>query len=214
MTAARHEAETALTLAGVPSVPRETSDRLIAIVDLLREWSRAQNLVGPSAFDEIWTRHIADSAQLRTLAPTAQRWVDIGSGAGFPGLIVAALIAGDPKASVTLIESSARKCAFLREAGRIAGLPIDVRNARIEDALPALEKTPEIVTARALAPVTQLLDWITPLLQRGTAGLLHKGLDFERERSAIPHPERFDLVLHNSRIGPGVIVEARSKGSN
>lgn len=213
MTDVRREVEAALRQAGLPTVSRETSERLIAIVDLLREWSRAQNLVGPSALNEIWTRHVADSAQLCALAPEARRWLDIGSGAGFPGLVVAALLAGTRDSSVTLVESNERKCAFLREAGRVAGLPIEVHHARIEDALPA-SPVPEIVTARALAPVSQLLEWITPMLQRGAVALLHKGLDFDRERSAIAHPERFDLVLHESRIGPGVVVEAHARTSN
>ena len=205
----RREAATALAAGGVTDVSRETRDQLVRLVELLREWQKAQNLVGPSALAEIWTRHVADSAQLVAIAPTAKRWIDIGSGSGFPGLVVAALLAEQSGASVELIESNARKCAFLREAARVVGLPVTVHRGRIEDVLPALDP-PDAVSARALGSMVQLVAWLEPLLQRGVPAYLHKGLDFEREWLAIADPERFDLVLHPSRIGPGVIVELRA----
>ena len=102
-------------------VSRETEDRLAAFVDLLDRWRKMTNLVADSTFPSVWTRHIADSAQLIGLAPEAKRWVDMGSGAGFPGLVIAIQLADVPGAVVHCIESDQRKCAFLREAARATG---------------------------------------------------------------------------------------------
>ena len=107
-------------------------------VALLRKWQAAKNLVGPATLDTIWTRHIADSAQLFSLAPDARRWVDIGSGAGFPGLVLAIMGKSTPGFHVDLVESNGRKCAFLREVVRTLGLPVSVHNGRIEDVLDRL----------------------------------------------------------------------------
>ena len=97
-------------------VSRETEDRLAIFVELLDRWRHKTNLISNSTFPTVWTRHIADSAQLKALAPEAKRWVDMGSGAGFPGLVIAIQLADVPGAIVHCIESDGRKCAFLREA--------------------------------------------------------------------------------------------------
>ena len=102
-------------------VSRETEDRLATYVDLLARWRKTTNLIAESTFASVWTRHIADSAQLLALAPQARRWVDLGSGAGFPGLVIAIQLADVAGAAVHLIESDQRKCAFLREAVRVTG---------------------------------------------------------------------------------------------
>src|SRR3974390_3446732 len=107
------------TALALVAVSRETEERLTTFVDLLRRWRKVTNLVSESTFASVWTRHIADSAQLIALVPRATRWVDIGSGAGFPGLVMAIQLAGIPNAVVHCIESDKRKCAFLREAERI-----------------------------------------------------------------------------------------------
>ncbi len=156
-------------------VSRETEDRLTAYVDLLRRWQRIKNLVGASTLDTVWTRHIADSAQLVALAPDARAWVDLGSGAGFPGLVVAVLLRGRPDARVELIESNERKCAFLREAVRVTGAPARVHAGRIEAALPSVQQPVDIVTARALAPLPDLLALSKPLLDGGATGLFLTG---------------------------------------
>lgn len=169
------EADRRRALALVP-VSRETEDRLAAYVDLLRRWQRVKNLVGPSTLDAVWTRHVADSAQLARLAPDgAIRWVDLGSGAGFPGLVVAVLLAGRAGARVDLIESNARKCAFLREAVRVTGAPARVHADRIEVALPRLQQPVDIVTSRALAPLPDLVASSKALLEAGATGLFLTG---------------------------------------
>jgi 16S rRNA (guanine527-N7)-methyltransferase len=209
MAGDEREAEAALTAAGLPAVSRETINRLTRFVTLLTKWQRVKNLVGPSALDEIWTRHIADSAQLLTVAPSARRWLDLGSGAGFPGLIVAALLADDDGAEVHLVESNAGKCAFLREAARTIEVPAVVHQGRIEDVVAEWSTPIDAISARGLAPMAQLAEWVAPLAAKGTVAYLHKGLDFDSEWAATPHRERFDLIQHKSRIGSGVIAELR-----
>jgi 16S rRNA (guanine527-N7)-methyltransferase len=160
-------------------VSRETAERLDLYVAQLRRWQPIKNLVGPATLDEVWRRHIDDALQLLDLAPEARTWLDLGSGAGIPGLILA--IAGSERGiQVDLVESNARKCAFLTETARLTGAPARVRNARIESVIDAYVGI-EIVCARALAPLAQLLTWTEPLLKTGTTGLFPKGRDVQAE---------------------------------
>src|SRR6266404_3679270 len=139
------------SFAALSGVSRETLGRLEAYAELLVRWSARINLVGANTLDDPWRRHFLDSAQLFADVPEAtQSLVDLGSGAGFPGLVLAIL--GVP--GVELIEADARKCAFLREAARIAAAPVIIRNVRIE-AVPA--HIVDVVTARACAPLDRLL---------------------------------------------------------
>lgn len=143
-------------------VSRETLGRLRAYADLLVKWQAKINLVGPDTIPNLWQRHFLDSAQVFPILPQSiHRLVDMGCGAGFPGLVLAVMGVPD----VHLIESDARKCAFLREAARITGTPVTIHNARIEAVAP-LEA--DVVTARALAPLEKLLNWAEPhLLPQG-----------------------------------------------
>lgn len=160
-------------------VSRETAERLDLFVAQLRRWQPIQNLVGPGTLAEVWSRHVADALQLAALAPAAKTWLDLGSGAGIPGLILA--IAGAERGiRVDLVESNARKCAFLTETARLAVVPVRVRNARIE-AVIAEYAGVDVVCARALAPLDQLLAWTAPLLKTGTTGLFPKGRDVQAE---------------------------------
>ena len=165
-------------------VSRETETMLEAYVALLRKWQGAKNLVGPSTLDTVWTRHIADSAQLFALAPHARRWVDIGSGAGFPGLVLAIMGKSLPGFHVHLVESNGRKCAFLREVIRTLGLPATVHNGRIEVVLDGLPTQVDVLTARALASLPDLLRLGRKLLTTGSLGLFPKGQDLEDELTA------------------------------
>ena len=162
--------------------------------DLLARWQRIKNLVSPATLGEVWTRHFADSAQIQPLMPEALRWVDIGSGAGFPGLVVAILLADRPGAHVDLVEANARKCAFLREVARACGAPATVHNARIADALPGL-RSAEVLTARALAPLPDLLEMGKVLIDGGATAIFLKsraevdndpGLGPDREIGLLP----------------------------
>ena len=159
-------------LALVP-VSRETEERFAVYAELLARWQRIKNLVSPATLPEVWTRHLADSAQIVPIMPDALRWADIGSGAGFPGLVVAILLADRAGAHVDLVEANARKCAFLREVARACGAPATVHNARIEDVLPRLESV-QVLTARALAPLPDLLEMGKVLIDGGTSAIFLK----------------------------------------
>jgi 16S rRNA (guanine527-N7)-methyltransferase len=229
--------------AGAFDVSRETIARLATYEGLLRQWQKAVNLVAPSTLDAIWHRHFADSAQLLPLAPAARTWVDLGSGAGFPGLVVAILLAdggltptppdpspqggggprGGPQASVTLIESNARKCAFLREVvrqtGISAGVAVDILSTRIETAATQANlHAPDVVSARALAPLDKLLALAAPLFTSSTVGLFLKGRDAATELKAAQSLWNFNVELVPSRTerdGRIVVVrnlERKNKG--
>ena len=169
-------------------VSRETLARLDAYVELLGQWRRAVNLISDASFAEVWTRHVADSAQLLALASSAKIWVDMGSGAGFPGLVIAIQLAEEAGARVHLIESDQRKCAFLREAARITGAPAIVYNDRIEIAAPKITDAVDAVTARALAPLPKLIDFAKIWLDKGAIGVFPRGRTTEPpDRSVFPH---------------------------
>ena len=190
-------------------VSRETRDRLVALVNLVRRWQKAENLIAPSTLPDIWSRHVADSAQLVGFFPTAHRWLDIGSGGGFPGLVLGSFMAAREGGMVHLVESNARKCAFLRTAARELAVPVDVHQGRIED---VLKDPPDcaMLTARALAPLPQLLDLSAPVLARGTPAAFFKGADFVREIEEATLSWDLDLVKHTNRIDDrGVILEIR-----
>jgi 16S rRNA (guanine527-N7)-methyltransferase len=162
-------------------VSRETTARLDRFVELLLTWQRTTNLIAPSTVPRLWTRHIADSLQLLDLAPDARVWVDLGSGAGFPGLAIACALTDRPGTVVHLVESNAKKAAFLREAQRITGAPAVVHALRIENFVDSFREHADVVTARALTSLKKLYDQSAPLLGPGTLGLFPKGLDVDAE---------------------------------
>ena len=164
-------------------VPRETIARLETHRRLLADWSGRMNLVGPKELEAFWQRHALDCAQLVALAPQARRWVDLGSGAGFPGLVVAAFLKGRRDAAVHLVESTGKKVAFLRAVTEEAELPVKIFNQRIED-FGAGEGPYDVVTARALAPLNRLIPYAKPILDRGAQGLFHKSADIDAELAA------------------------------
>ena len=162
-------------------VSRETLDRLDRFVATLLAWQRRMNLIAPSTEPKLWTRHVADSLQLLALAPEAKAWVDLGSGGGFPGLVIACALADRPEAEVHLVDSNAKKAAFLREAARAAGAPAQIYAVRIEDFVENFASPVDVVTARALAPLAELLAAAYPLLKSGAVGLFPKGQDVGAE---------------------------------
>lgn len=138
------------------------------------------NLMGPKELDLYWKRHALDSAQLVKHAPDAKRWVDLGAGAGFPGIVLACMLADVPDAEIHLVESTGKKANFLRETIERIGLPARVFNMRIED-FGAGEGRYDVVCARALAPLPRLIEHAKPLLDRGAQGLFHKGATIDAE---------------------------------
>ena len=197
-------------------VSRETAAKLETYVALLRQWQKTINLVAPSTLATAWHRHIADSAQLVDRSPTGPKhWLDLGTGAGFPGLVIALMVnaAGSPRAGskVTLVESDVRKCAFLREVARNTGAVVDIVAARIES--PATQSrvgSVDIVTSRALAPLRDLISYARPFAGPDTLGLFLKGRDAERELSEARLGQSFEADLVPSCTDPaGRIVIVR-----
>jgi 16S rRNA (guanine527-N7)-methyltransferase len=260
--------------------PREALERLVLYEKLLRQWQKAVNLVAPGSLDSIWHRHFADSAQLAPLAPSGTRsWIDLGSGAGFPGLVVAIMLAPPPpgatptpsqapiargegwgegqeqaptpvgqgrgarqphtpaSASVaaphliplppsgergsihfTLIESDARKCAFLREVARQTGITVDILSKRAESVTTSVnEELPRVVSARALARLDRLLDLAAPLSPPGTTLLFLKGREVGTELQLAESRWQFRVALvqsvtdKNGRVAVITNLERKAK---
>jgi 16S rRNA (guanine527-N7)-methyltransferase len=189
-------------------VSRETEARLDRYLDLLREWQAKTNLVSLSTLPNLWTRHVADSLQLLTIAPSARIWVDLGSGGGFPGLVLACALAETSGAMIHLVERNAKKAAFLREALRITQSPGTVHLADIGDCVDRITGPVDCVTARAVAPLHQLIGFAEPLVNRGAKALFLKGQDVEAELTEATKYWKIDPHLHSSRTGGhGWIVE-------
>jgi 16S rRNA (guanine527-N7)-methyltransferase len=184
-----------------PNVSRETEEKLHLFADLLIAWNARINLVSRADLPKLWSRHIADSLQLVRLVPEAvDSAIDLGSGAGFPGLVLA-VATGIP---FHLIEADQRKAAFLREAARVTGAAVTVHATRIEAATcpPAA-----LVTARALAPLTQLLPMAARLLRPGGVCLFPKGQSAEREIAEVQGAWTMRVERHISQIDhSGVIL--------
>lgn len=180
-------------------VPRETRERLLIFEQLLRRWTARINLVAPATLDDLWRRHIEDSLQLARLLPKTGSAIDIGSGAGFPGLILA-VATGLP---FLLVEADQRKAAFLREAARETATAVEIAACRIE----AVRQTGDVVTARAVASLPNLLALATPVLKPTGACLFLKGAGTAAEIAAAQARWRFFSEQHASITHPdGVIL--------
>ena len=187
-------------------VSRETEARLDAYVDLLKTWQAKTNLVAPSTLPTLWTRHIADSLQLLTLAPDARRWIDFGSGGGFPGVVLACAMA-EAGGHVHLVERNAKKTAFLREALRVTGAPGKMILGDMGDSVDSLPDDADCITARAVAPLHHLIRYAEPLMQKGARALFLKGQDVDAELTQATKYWKIMPRLHPSITGQGWIVD-------
>jgi 16S rRNA (guanine527-N7)-methyltransferase len=183
-------------------VSRETLARLDRFVETLLDWQQRTNLIAASTVPKLWTRHVADSLQLLDLAPAARVWADLGAGGGFPGLVIACALADISGSKVYLVESNGKKAAFLREAARLAGAPAIVRHERITHFAAHVPERIEVVTARALAPLADLLAESVPLLKTGAQGLFPKGQDVEAELTQAAKYWSIEAQLVPSRTDP------------
>jgi 16S rRNA (guanine527-N7)-methyltransferase len=204
----------ARALALVP-VSRETAARLDRFAALLLDWQGRMNLIAASTVPVLWTRHIADSLQLLAIAPQARQWADLGSGAGFPGLPIACALADQSSTEVHLIESNKKKAGFLREAVRVTGAPAIVHAERVADFARGFRGPLDVVTARAVAPLPELLSIAYPLLKSGAQGLFAKGQDVEAELTQATKCWSIQASLVPSRTDPKsrivVIREAKPR---
>jgi len=186
-------------------VSRETQARLEQFADLVRKWSPRINLVSRNDLDDLWSRHVVDSAQLLSLAPeNAENWVDLGSGGGFPGAVIAILAAETrPRLGVTCVEADQRKAAFLRTVSRETSTRLAVRDERVE-ALPGLNA--DILSARALASLDVLLSHAMRHLRPGGIALFPKGARHEEELAAARNRWRFDGEAIRSETNPNAVI--------
>ena len=185
--------------AAATSVSRETLDRLRLYESLLAKWQRALNLIGKSTAADVWLRHFLDSAQLYPHLSEKPGLVDFGSGAGFPGAVLAAMGARD----VHLVESDSRKCAFLREIDRQLALGMTIHEARIEHLTPWKASS---VTARALAPVPKLLDMAEDFLDPETVILFPKGESVDQELTEALKGWNMTVERLASRTSPTSVI--------
>ncbi|MGX0875697.1 16S rRNA (guanine527-N7)-methyltransferase [Roseovarius sp. MBR-154] len=186
-------------------VSRETQERLEIYVDLLKRWNERINLVSKTSLNQLWSRHFLDSAQLLDLAPkTASTWIDLGSGGGFPGLVVA-IIGSERHASLscTLIESDTRKSAFLRTVIRETGVQAHVITDRIEAVSPQMG---DIVSARALADLTTLLGFAKRHLNPRGRALFPKGENWTKEITAAQSKWQFNYKIDKSKTETGPVI--------
>lgn len=204
-----HKYQSLIEAAG--PVSRETFDRLCNFEESFKRWSAKINLAAPSTLSDLWNRHILDSARILPLAPNVLRWVDIGSGGGFPGAVLALLLAERSGAHIDLVESNRKKTSFLNVTLASLKAPATVHSIRIEDSYSVIS-SPQVVTARALAPLSRLLELAEPwLITGGATAFFHKGRDYEREIEESGIGWRYDLVKHNeSKWGDGVILEIKN----
>jgi 16S rRNA (guanine527-N7)-methyltransferase len=174
---------------------------------MLTDWNTRINLVSAASLPDYWPRHVFDSAQLRQIAPQARVWVDIGAGGGFPGLVLAILLKGEPHARVHLVESVAKRCRFLEAVSEALKLPTKVHNARAE----SLSLKAEVVTARAVAPLGRLLAFAQPYMVRGAVGLFPKGRGAETEIADARAAWRFTCEITPSLSDPeGRVLKVES----
>ena len=187
------------------NVSRETSDRLRLLADLLVKWNPKINLVSRSTLETLWTRHILDSAQIFSLIPhPVAHWVDIGSGGGFPGLVIAILAAeSDSEQKTTLIESDQRKCAFLRTVLRETSVPATVISKRIEAAEP---QRADVLSARALADLSQLCAFAERHLQPKGTALFPKGVTWQKELHKAEESWSFVYDVVTSKSEPEAVI--------
>ena len=191
-------------------VSRETLSRFEAWLTLLRETNAHTNLVGRSTLSDFWYRHALDSWQVfelgRSLKPQAARWADLGSGAGFPGLAVAfgLMEADQTGAAVNLVESIAKKAAFLRSVAKATEAPVTVLPERAESLHPVPDV--DIVTARAMAPLPKLLGYVQPFVDKGALALLPKGGRYQEELTEARKSWTFEVEVIPSRTSPDAAI--------
>ena len=192
-------------MTAAPQISALATERLQIFVGLLAKWNAAINLVSPASLAEVWTRHVADSAQVLDAAPIRRaRWLDMGSGAGFPGIVIALITADTPNpVEMTLVESDRRKAAFLSTVSRETGVPMIIQAARIEAVVP---QNADTVSARALAPLVRLCSFAERHLATDGTALFLKGGHYAAEIAEARRTWSFALDVRRSSTDPAGAV--------
>lgn len=192
-------------LQSICPVSRETMERLDHFVGLFSKWSKSVNLVAPSTLPDIWNRHVADSLQIFSLNPGPNRWLDLGSGGGFPGIITAIMLLQTEGGYVDLVESNHKKAAFLRMALIETGARGTVHAIRVEEAGLRLSGQ-RAISARALAELDTLLSMTLSWTASGAQAWFHKGRDYSREIEKARRSWTFDLIEHRSKVDAESVI--------
>ncbi|WP_332065228.1 16S rRNA (guanine(527)-N(7))-methyltransferase RsmG [Bartonella sp. CB189] len=189
----------------VPAVSRETVEDLMRFESLIIQWNKHINLISSTTIPILWTRHILDSAQIYPLYSDFLNWCDLGSGGGFPAIVIAIFMKDKKKGHIDLVESNGKKIAFLRTVIAQLNLPATVHHCRIEDVYQKI-KMPDIITARGLASLNDLLRLIFPLLTEKTIALLQKGRDYSTEIINASANWNFNMLKHRSKIDRNSVI--------
>lgn len=186
-------------------VSRETMQRLELFYDLLLQWQKTINLVAPSTVETAWSRHFVDSAQLFDLSPEfSKHWLDLGSGGGFPGIVIAAMaVEKRPDLRMSLVESDIRKAGFLRESARRMGLPVNIIMQRISDVPP---QPADVISARALGSLSKLIDFVEPHVSPTTCLLFPKGSSYAKELETLSDDWQIRADVIKSVTDPDAVV--------
>ena len=187
-------------------VSRETAERFDVFVSLLARWRRKSNLISEATFPSAWTRHIADSAQILLITPGVIRWVDMGSGAGFPGMVLAMQLADVVGAVVHCVESDQRKCAFLREAARATCAPAIVHPVRIQSINPSALGIVDGITARAFAPLSITLDMTKCWLMAGAVGVFPRGRSVIKQLASFHFRSQYEVDVVSSVVDAAAAI--------
>lgn len=182
-------------------VSRETLEKLQNLESFFLKWAKHINLVAPSTLDDVWSRHILDSAQLWAYRGDAKNWIDLGSGSGFPALVISCLLGDQGK--VTMVESNVKKASYLRNASASLGLNTLVRTERVE-ALGTVEA--DLITARAFAPLPRLFEFSESIFANGRRALLHKGRGYQQELEDVRDEWDYDLLIHQSLVDSDSVI--------
>jgi 16S rRNA (guanine527-N7)-methyltransferase len=184
----------------------ELEKRLAIYVELLGKWKNATNLISESGFANVWKRHIADCMQLLAFAPDARRWVDLGSGAGFPGMVIAIQLAECPGAIIHCVESDKRKAAFLRQVARATGAPALVHVNRIELVDPKSLMPVDAVTARGLAALPQLIEFANVWLMSGAIGIFPCGRSAQGQAQKLGQAIKVNIEIYPNKLDPSARI--------
>ncbi|CBI77064.1 glucose inhibited division protein B [Bartonella clarridgeiae 73] len=193
------------TLEIIPSVSRETMKLLIQFESLVIQWNKHVNLISAATIPVLWTRHILDSAQIYPLKSQSLHWCDLGSGGGFPAIVIAIFLKEKKGGHIDLVESNGKKVAFLRNVIAQLNLPATVHHCRVEDVYKKI-KAPDILTARGLASLDTLLQLMSPWLTQKTIALIQKGRDYVKEIKNSTANWHFDLLKHESKIDENSVI--------
>ena len=193
------------------TLPESSRNKLRNYVRLLDQWKNITNLTSRESFHQIWERHIEDSVQLQNSRPTARLWLDVGSGAGFPGIVIASILSDADGARVHCVESDGRKCAFLRVVAERLHIPVKVHQCRIETLSPDAVRDVEVITARAFSSLRNILTVTKPFIEQGAVAVLPRGRSALKEVEALDMSDYIIVATTNPQHSDGVILHIQNR---